>query len=296
MNADRPLILVTGRDGQVGYELCRTLAPLGQVVGLTRSQLDLTNPSDLVAQLRQRRPALVVNPAAYTAVDRAEQEESLALAINAQAPGVLAEECGRLGIPLVHYSTDYVFDGSSQTPYREGDPPCPLGAYGRTKLAGEQAVAAGNGQWLVLRTAWVYGRRGRNFLLTMERLAKERDTLRVVDDQRGAPTWSRLIAEATAAILARCRTSQGRFAIADYNGLYHLTASGETSWYGFAQAIFELGSSPRPQIIPITTADYPTTAARPSYSVLDNQRLYQTFGLILPDWRESLALAMDRFP
>lgn len=275
-------ILVTGAAGQLGAELVHALAPFGTVTGTARSTLDLADPSAIVAFVRRVKPALIVNAGAYTAVDLAEKETALADAINGVAPGVLAEEAKRAGAVLIHYSTDYVFDGTATAPYREDDPVHPVSAYGRSKLAGERAVAASGADAIVFRTSWVYGRRGRNFLLTMQRLAAERPELRIVDDQTGTPNWSRELARATATIVGR-----GLTALAERRGLYHLTARGTTTWYGFARAI--LADRPSLRIVPIATADYPTPARRPAWSVLDATRFERTFGFALPDWRASLA-------
>lgn len=274
-------LLVTGSNGQVGRELVRTLAPLGEVVASDRAGADLARPDELVAAVRAARPAIIVNAAAYTAVDRAESEPEVARAVNAVAPGILAEEAKRLGALLVHYSTDYVFDGSKPAPYTEDDAPRPLNVYGRTKLEGEQAIRAADGRHLILRTSWVYGPRGSNFLLTMLRLGKEREELRVVDDQLGAPTSSAAIAEATARILGSAEAS----------GLFHLTASGRTSWHGFAAAIMrEAGLSTR--VVPIRSSEYPMAAKRPLNSVLSNDRLAATFGFRPSSWEDQLAACM----
>ena len=272
-------ILVTGAAGQLGHELVRAFAPLGEVVGVDRSQLDLADASAIVAAVRRVKPALIVNAGAYTAVDLAEREAALADAVNGVAPGVLAEEAKRAGAVLIHYSTDYVFDGSANAPYDEDAPVRPLSSYGRSKLAGERAVAASGAHALVFRTSWVYGRRGRNFLLTMQRLARERPEIRVVDDQTGTPNCCRVLARATARIASR--------------GLYHMGATGSTTWYGFARAILADVASVR--VVPITTAEYPTPAHRPAYGVLGTARFERTFGFALPDWRTSLAecLASD---
>jgi dTDP-4-dehydrorhamnose reductase len=284
-------ILVTGAAGQLGAELVHALAPHGRVVGTGHADLDLADPSAIVATLRRIDPALVVNAAAYTAVDLAEQETDRADAVNGVAPGVMAEEAKRLGALLVHYSTDYVFDGRANVPYDEDAPARPLSAYGRSKLAGERAIAASGAPALVFRTSWVYGRRGRNFLTTMERLARERPEIRVVDDQRGVPNWSRELARATARLVAH-----GIPWLAERNGMYHLSARGDTTWYGFARAI--LAGVPGVTVAPITTADYPTPARRPSYGVLGTARFERTFGFALPEWRASLAecLASDPAP
>jgi dTDP-4-dehydrorhamnose reductase len=299
---DRP-ILLTGRDGQLGYELARTLAPLGPVAATTRTRLDLADEDAIRACVRALKPSLIVNAAAYTAVDRAETERDLAFAVNARAPAVLAEEASRLAIPLVHFSTDYVFDGTPPRdaagrarPYREDDPPRPLGAYGESKLAGEEAIRAVAGVALILRIAWVYAERGRNFLLTMMRLAMERDEVRVVDDQIGCPTYARLVAEATAQILAASGPADGWRALADRQGIYHLAGAGATSWHGFAAAIFAARAQAgerTPRLTAIPTRDYPTPAARPAYSVLDAGKVRETFGLALPDWQSQLALCLE---
>jgi dTDP-4-dehydrorhamnose reductase len=283
-------ILLTGANGQVGWELARSLAPLGEVVGLDRSRLDLSQPDLLRETVRAIAPDVIVNAAAYTAVDRAESEPELARAINAIAPGVLAEEAQRLDAILVHYSTDYVFDGTKSEPYVETDPTNPLNVYGRTKLEGERAIGASGCRHLTLRTSWVYGAHGSNFLLTMLRLARERRaTLRIVDDQIGAPTWAREIAQATAALLAR-----PALAARGAEGLYHLTASRSTSWYGFAQAIFGSPEMARlgvvsPALEAIQTSAYKTPAQRPANSRLDCERLFSRAGLRLAAWDTALA-------
>lgn len=283
-------ILITGANGQVGWELQRTLAPLGEVVALGREALDLSNADAIRHTVRQIAPELIVNAAAYTAVDKAEEECKSAQAVNGIAPGVLAEEAKSLNAALVHYSTDYVFDGLKGAPYEEIDAPHPLSVYGETKLAGEKAIAAVGAPYLILRTSWVYGARGKNFLRTILRLANERDEVRVVDDQLGAPTWSRMIAVATSAILAQC-LHKGMVAgvLAEKGGLYHLTAAGQTSWFGFASEIVKHADK-HPRMTPITTAEYPLPAPRPAYSVMSNAKLARVFGIRLPDWNASLAL------
>jgi dTDP-4-dehydrorhamnose reductase len=281
-------ILLTGANGQVGWELQRSLAPLGEVVALDRDELDLANNDALRQRVRDLAPQAIVNAAAYTAVDRAESEPDLARAINAIAPGVLAEEAKRLDAVLVHYSTDYVFDGTKAGAYVENDPTNPLSVYGRTKLEGEQAIGATGCRHLTLRTSWVYAARGHNFALTMLRLARERRGLRIVDDQIGAPTWCREIAKATAALLS------AGFAAPGADGLYHLTASGATSWFGFAQAIFESPEMVRLGIVPpaleaIPASAYPTPARRPANSRLDCSRLERQAGIRLGPWDAALA-------
>lgn len=293
-----PVILLTGADGQIGWELRRTLAPLGRVAAVGRAELDLTDPGGIRDAVRALAPRLIVNAAAYTAVDRAEEEPALAHGVNAEAPGVLAEEAARTGALLVHYSTDYVFDGEKRSPYVETDAPAPLNAYGRSKLEGEEAVRASGAHHLILRTSWIYGARGSNFLRTMLRLAREREELRVVSDQTGSPTWSRMVAEATALALGSLPAGGDPLAGAPaVSGTYHLTAAGETSWHGFAERI--LATDPRREeqrcrsVVPIATAEYPTPARRPARSVLSCDRFADAFGLRLPHWEEQLAMVLD---
>ncbi len=282
-------MLVTGKNGQVGWELQRALASLGEVVAVDRSILDLTSPDSIRAVIREVKPNLIVNPAAYTAVDKAESEPDIAQAVNGVAPGVMAEEAKRLGAALIHYSTDYVFDGSKVGPYVEDDPTCPINVYGKTKLAGEDAIRAVGLPHLILRTSWVYGVRGKNFLLTILRLAKEREELKIVGDQIGAPTWSRLIAETTAQIVA-----QRLAVLQELNGTYNFTAAGNTSWHGFASAIVQGGGlEKQPRLLPIPTSEYPLPAPRPKNSVLSNDKLRKEFGVAMPDWQLCLALAMQ---
>lgn len=288
-----PRILLFGKNGQVGWELRRTLAPLAEVVALDYPEVDFTKPDDLRRIIREAQPQAVVNAAAYTAVDKAETDEDTARGINAHAPGVMAEECRRLGAWMVHFSTDYVFDGAKNAPYQENDLPNPLGAYGRSKLAGDQAVVAAGAAHLIFRLCWVYGARGQNFMLTMMRLARERETLRVVRDQWGCPTWSRMIAEATAHAVRQALRAPDP---APYSGTYHLAASGATSWHGFAEAIIRRmpvdGRKCR-AVEAIPSTDYPTPARRPAYSVLDCGKLSRTFGLRLPAWEESLDRVLE---
>jgi len=284
-------ILITGSHGQVGWELVRALAPLGEVVALDHARLDLGDPTAVRRAVADARPAVVVNAAAYTAVDRAEQEEAAATRINGDAPGVLAEAAVRCGAALIHYSTDYVFDGTQGVPYREVDPVAPINAYGRSKLAGERAVAAAGGAYLILRTSWVYADRGANFPRTILRLAAERDRLTIVDDQIGAPTWARWIAEATAAIVAAGRGDLAAY-LAERAGCYHLACAGETSWYGFAAELLAVagGEGRGAELAPIPSRDYPTPAPRPASSRLDCTRLAETFGIRLPAWEEGVRL------
>ena len=291
--------LLLGANGQVGQELLRALAPLGQVVATTRSGVlpngkacevaDFNQPDSLAVLLQRIRPDVVVNAAAYTAVDRAEEDQEAAWRANADSPGVLARWCAQEKVPLVHYSTDYVFDGQGQRPYREDDVTAPLGVYGASKLAGEEAIRAAGGRHLIFRTAWVYASHGQNFLRTMLRVGAEREELKVVADQIGTPTPAALIADVTAQAIQHP---------AELSGTWHLTANGETSWHGFAAAIFA-GAQARgliaraPKVLPITTAEYPTKAKRPAYSRLDTARLQADLGIVLPDWREGLARVMD---
>lgn len=295
----RMKILLTGAGGQVGWELQRALAPLGEVVAVDHQQMDLADLQRVRDYVRASKPSLIVNPAAYTAVDKAEQEPQLAHAINAIAPQVLAEEAKRLGCGIIHYSTDYVYDGAKGSPYVETDTTNPLNVYGASKLAGDLAVADSGADYLVLRTSWVYGARGANFLRTILRLAAEREELKIVADQIGAPTWSRMIAEATAAIVAQCYGAKPT-GLAPVKGVYHLTNAGQTSWHGFTEAILALTADlPASQgrklqrVLPIPTNEYPLPAKRTQYSVLSNEKLAATFGIALPDWQASLAAVVE---
>ncbi len=286
-------ILLTGCAGQLGRELKRSLASLGELVACDRRQLDLGQPETLRDTVRAVAPTVIVNAAAYTAVDKAESEPAMAEAINATAPAILGEEARRLGALLIHYSTDYVFDGTKLAPYTESDNATPLAAYGRSKRNGELAIAASGARHLILRTSWVYGLHGANFMKTMLRLGRERSELRVVGDQIGAPTWARHLADVTALILARDDVA---------GGLYHLAAAGETSWHGYAEAIFAEALAAgllekTPLVHCITSADYPLPAPRPGNSRLDCSLFRRDFGLALPDWRTGLTdcLADARF-
>ena len=288
-------ILLLGAGGQVGWELRRSLATLGPVTALTRDRLDLENIVALRELVRAAAPRLIVNAAAYTAVDRAEQETRRAELLNAVVPRVLAEEAERAGSALVHYSTDYVFAGDSVRPYQEDDATGPVNCYGATKLAGEQAILATGAAALIFRTSWVYGLRGGNFLLTVKRLAEQQDRLRIVDDQLGAPTWSRSIADATAHVLARGWPDVAGYCAA-HRGLYHLSCAGSTSWWQFAKHIVQhlyATHDRKISVDAIKTHEYPTPARRPAYSVLDGQRLTQTFAIQMPAWDDALALALD---
>lgn len=270
-------VLLTGRNGQVGWELERALQPLGTVVATDRSTLDLADSDAIRRAIREAKPELIVNAAAYTAVDRAESEPDLAMQINGVAPGVMAEEAKRLGALLVHYSTDYVFDGTKRSPYTEDDPPNPLNVYGRTKLEGDERVRSSGCRYLILRTSWVYGPRGKNFYLTISKKAASGEVLRVVNDQQGVPTTSRFLAENTVNLLGKQAT-----------GLFNLVPSGETTWFEFAQEIVRFTRS-RSEVEPITSEQFPTAARRPRYSVLDKARVEKVLGRSLPDWRDLLA-------
>lgn len=275
-------ILLLGKGGQIGAALAGALAPLGRVVATGREALDLAQPDSIRATVRQVRPDIIVNAAAWTAVDRAEAERDAAFAVNAIAPGVLAEEAKNLGALLVHYSTDYVYDGAKLGAYVEDDAPGPVNVYGESKLAGDRAIAAGSCRHFIFRTGWVYSARGGNFLLAILRAARERTELRVVDDQRGAPTSAVAIAEATARALAKPDAAPG---------IYHMSAAGETSWHGFAAAILEAAGLRTP-LRAIRSGEFVTAARRPRNSLLDNAKLRATFGVTLADWREGLARVM----
>jgi dTDP-4-dehydrorhamnose reductase len=271
-------ILLTGTSGQVGSALLETLPAIGEVIAAGRRDLDLCKKESIAKAVATARPDVIVNAAAYTAVDQAEREEALAMAVNRDGPAILAEEAARRGALLVHFSTDYVFDGEKPSPYVESDATDPLNAYGRSKLAGEQAIQRSGCRHLVFRTSWVYSHSGKNFLLTMLRLAREKKELRVVDDQHGAPTSSRMLADAVPrAISAVLRDSS-------LGGLYHMSAQGSTTWCGFARAIV----GDRVKVLPISSSEYPTPARRPRNSVLDNSKLEKSFGLRLPSWQAGL--------
>jgi dTDP-4-dehydrorhamnose reductase len=291
-------LLVTGANGQVGWELTRSLMPLGEVIALDRARCDLSRPETIAPVIREHRPDVIVNAAAYTAVDRAETEETLATIINGTAVGVLAEEARRSGALLIHYSTDYVFDGTKTSPYVEDDAPNPINAYGRSKLAGEIAIRAADCAHIVLRTTWVYAARGHNFVKTILRLAREREELNIVADQFGSPTSARNIADATAHVVRHAQIVRAETKFA--SGTYHYTAAGTTSWHGFADAIVKiaawhglLDANRLPRINAIPTSDFPLPALRPANSRLNCQRLQDRFGIALPDWRRAIACVLQ---
>ncbi len=291
----RPTLLLIGANGQVGWELQRTLNPLGKLIcasidGCCGPQVDLADPRSLSQLIQETAPDAVVNAAAYTAVDRAEAEPELAHRVNADAPGMLGALLRERGVPILHYSTDFIFSGTAKRPYREEDQAGPLNVYGETKLAGEVSLMKSGANAVILRTSWVYSLRGQNFLRTMMRLLQEKESLQVVDDQIGAPTWSRLLAEATALILYRFLA--GELDCAQCRGVYHLTGGGETSWFGFAQAIQQAIGATSCDLRPIHSADYQAPATRPAYSVLDNRKIRETFGIALPAWEDSLRLCL----
>jgi len=306
----KPKILLTGKTGQIGSELLSLLPELGEVIAPERKDLDLLHPESIRNVVRTARPSLIINAAAFTGVDASESESNTAYVINAEAPAIFAEEAKGIGAALLHYSTDYVFDGRKGTPYEEDDATGPINVYGRSKLAGEQAIQASGVPHLIIRTAWVYSTRGRNFLLTILRLATEREELRIVQDQTGSPTWSREVAASTVRILAQLlQRGNPAEAFSHAGGTYHMTAGGQTTWYRFAKAILEVAAKvPKEvawfsaatrgkplisrRVLPISTAEYPTPASRPAYSVLSNSRLMEKFGVSLPDWRTGLDRCM----
>ncbi len=295
--SSRPRILILGAAGQVGRELQRSFTDAAEIIARGRDTVDLATPDQVRALVRRTAPDVILNAAAYTAVDRAESDPELAMAVNAQAPGILAEEALHAGALLVHYSTDYVFDGSKAGPWIETDKANPLNVYGASKLAGEEAIQQVGGKYLIFRTSWVYGPHGKNFLLTMLRLGRERESLNIVDDQIGAPTSSIELADATLTIVNSVLA--GRFGSTDnWAGLYHMTCGGSVSWYGFARAIFTraqaLLDGKIPAVNPIPASEYPTPAKRPCYSVLSNERLYTRFNVRLAPWESALDEVLRR--
>ncbi|SAK70460.1 dTDP-4-dehydrorhamnose reductase [Caballeronia hypogeia] len=290
-------ILLTGVNGQVGFELARTLQGLGRVIAVDRNALDLRDLDRVRSFVRETKPSVIVNPAAYTAVDKAEDEREEAHRLNAELPAVFAEECAKLNAWFVHYSTDYVFDGAKSSPYVETDAVAPLNVYGETKLAGERAIAQSGCRHLILRTSWVYDARGANFMRTILRLAEQRPELTIVADQFGAPTWSRTIAELTANMLTQIAAAERNKlgAFDEHSGIYHLTNGGRTSWYEFAREIVRVwGKEHQTRITPIPASAYPVKARRPVNSCLSNEKLAATFGLAAPDWLRALQLCAEQ--
>jgi dTDP-4-dehydrorhamnose reductase len=302
--ADLKLVIV-GRNGQLAWEANQRFQGLGRIICVGRPEIDLLDINGLREEIRRIRPSIIVNAAAYTAVDQAQSEPEVATKINSEAPAAMAEEAKRLDALFITYSTDYVFDGKSATPYRESDPTAPLNVYGASKLSGEQAVEAVGGNYLIFRTSWVYGARGKNFLKTILKLVAERPELKIVNDQMGAPTWSRDLADATRKIIEQlaARAESENISISetlgDRRGIYHMTSAGSVSWYGFAAAIVEeiekrgLSKSTLAKLVPIPSSEYPTPAARPHNSRLCNEKLKNVFGVTLLPWRESLASVMN---
>lgn len=301
--ASQSRILLTGASGQLGGDLLPLLLPFGCVAAPMHSDLDLGDARAVRDFIRQLKPDWIVNPAAYTAVDKAEREPELAYAINAEAPRVIGEAAAELGIPVIHFSTDYVFDGAGKAPWREIDEPGPLGVYGASKLAGERGLASSGAAHLIFRTSWIYSSRGKNFLLTIFRLAQEREELRIVDDQHGAPTWSRDMARLATGVMDRltARATATNTSVQDVvravQGVYHAADSGETTWFGFAGEFLRIFAQARPsaklaRLIPIPSSEYPTAAKRPTNSRLDCGRLKEVLGFSMPRWQESVGAVM----
>jgi dTDP-4-dehydrorhamnose reductase len=293
MKKDVRRILLTGSSGQVGWELKRALMQLGEVIAPDRGQFDLARPKSLRKKIAEWKPDLIVNPAAYTAVDQAEAESKLVFAINAESPAIMAEEAEKLNIPMVHYSTDYVFDGTKQTPYTEEDKPNPLNVYGESKLQGDLLIQKVTGQHLILRTSWIYSLRGNNFLNTMLKLFNEWDKVDIVDDQYGTPSWARYIAQSSTEMIARLILEKNR---GSYNrwGIYNLTASGEASWYDFAEAIYKNSHNKfNVKLNRIHSSDFKSNSLRPLFTVLDNNKLKSEWGLTSDDWIGHLSLCLE---
>lgn len=281
-------ILIFGKNGQIGWELCRTLSTLGEIRAVDIDECDLTEKASIISTLDEFKPTVIANAAAYTAVDKAEKERELAFQLNADAPGIMADWAAKRGALMIHYSTDYVFDGTKNEPWTEDDKPNPLNVYGESKLAGDLTIQSSGCKHLIFRTSWVYGARGKNFYLTMRRLLQEKVEIRVVNDQYGAPTWCRTIAEATAQALAQVQSPLCNVDIQEISGVYNLTNNGVTTWYEFTQEIAKETAYTKSKIIPITTADYPVAARRPAYSVLSMQKLSDVFSLTTPLWNCSI--------
>jgi dTDP-4-dehydrorhamnose reductase len=283
-------ILLTGKNGQVGGELNQSLSTLGTVIAMGRDQMDLSQPETLGLVIQEVQPDVIINAAAYTAVDKAESEVELAMTVNGTAPGVIAQEAKKVGAGMIHYSTDYVFDGKATSPYEEEDSTGPLSIYGKSKLMGEKGVVEAGIPHIILRTSGVYGLRGNNFLLTMQKLAKTRKQIKVVDDQTGAPTWSRAIAEGTARILELSFKEGGTNPkVFAHSGIFNMSCGGQTTWFGFAKKILELSGLIKDiELLPIPTSEYPTPAVRPKNSLLSNKKLNQAFHHEMPHWQDAL--------
>ncbi len=288
-------ILLTGKTGQIGEELNNIVGDLGNLITVDKEQLDLSKPNSIEPVILDIEPDIIINPAAYTAVDKAEEEPDLAMTVNAIAPGLLAKAARKVGAGLIHYSTDYVFDGCSEIPYKEEDPPNPLNVYGKTKLAGEKALAEAGVPFLIIRTGWVYSLHGKSFLRTIKKLAEEKDIIQVVDDQIGAPTWARSVALKTHQILKQCLNKKWlETKDPSLSGIFHLTCQGKTSWHGFARKVLNISNaSQNIKLIAIPTSDYPTPATRPSNSLLNNEKIQKVFGLDMPYWEDALKDCMD---
>ena len=278
----RPLIVVTGCNGQIGYEITRIMTLLGDVMPVDMDELDLSRSEKVVSFMREHKPDIVINTAGYTSVDTAESNENAAMQVNAVVPGIIAEELKKTGGLIVHFSTDFAYDGTKTAPYHENDRVNPLSVYAKTKLAGDAAIIESGAKHLIFRTSWIYGARGRNFLLTMLSLCKNREELSVVNDQLGAPTWCRAVAEGVGLVLSRKEAFDPA-----YSGLYHMTCAGKVTWYEFAVKIakfYEYKTKNRITVYPVSTGEYPMKAKRPKYSVLDNSKLNSAFGIVMPDW------------
>ena len=288
-------ILLTGKTGQIGEELNNIVGDLGNLITVDKEQLDLSKPNSIEPVILDIKPDIIINPAAYTAVDKAEEEPDLAMTVNALAPGLLAKAARKVGAGLIHYSTDYVFDGCSEIPYKEEDPPNPLNVYGKTKLAGEKAIAEVGVPFLIIRTSWVYSLHGKNFLRTIKKLAEEKDIIQVVDDQIGAPTWARSVALKTHQILKQCLNKKWlETKDPSLSGIFHLTCQGKTSWHGFARKVLNISNtSQNIKLIAIPTSDYPTPAVRPPNSLLNNEKIQKVFGIDMPHWEDALKDCMD---
>ena len=288
-------ILLTGKTGQIGEELNNIVGDLGNLITVDKEQLDLSKPNSIEPVILDIKPDIIINPAAYTAVDKAEEEPDLAMTVNAIAPGLLAKAARKVGAGLIHYSTDYVFDGCSTIPYKEEDPPNPLNVYGKTKLAGEKALAEAGVPFLIIRTGWVYSLHGKNFLRTIKKLAEEKDIIQVVDDQIGAPTWARSVALKTHQILKQCLNKKWlETKDSSLSGIFHLTCQGKTSWHGFAREVLNMSNtSQNIKLIAIPTSDYPAPAVRPPNSLLNNEKIQKVFGLDMPHWEDALKNCMN---